>query len=414
MAKYEDTYSPSERFGDLEFTWDVDFAPLLSNTPEASQPSEYVKVRSPLTGTGEGTNLPEGVSAEDAYRAWNLGMKEYSTMGHHIGGGLPDFHHSKFLIDSSGPPLAYYYEDTTIGERLKGHVLRNEKNKIIEAAKKAGVDPNLLWGLWKNQEVKSDVSYLMPGAFGEKETLEEVVIGDDGKEIEIVSYDEGSPTGTKHIIEHEAFHGVVDRAGDEMALRGIDTPWIQTVLRGKPAAGIGGHKPLIGMDVEEITTRLFMVKYPDYSETFYTGFSEGNPTSSAAKKFKRTGSPTDYRPSQYDNKRLQMKGIYTDLLNMTDKEVDEMFVGGPNWIRMVKEFVYPFWTIEDLQNSMEGVEPESNEHYDNLEKISLDRWDALKKEISSMKGLSLQNRYRQIFKKEIKKYYSEYFGDSDG
>ena len=76
MAKYEDTYSPSERFGDLEFTWDVDFAPLLSNTPEASQPSEYVKVSSPLTGTGEGTNLPEGVSAEDAYSAWNRGMKE--------------------------------------------------------------------------------------------------------------------------------------------------------------------------------------------------------------------------------------------------------------------------------------------------------------------------------------------------
>ena len=150
MAKYEDTYSPSERFGDLEFTWDVDFPPLLANTPEASEPSEYVKVRSPLTGTGEGTNLPEGVSAEDAYRAWNLGMKEYSTMGHHIGGGLPDFHHSKFLIDPSGPPLAYYHEDTTMGERLKGHVLRNEKIKIIEAAKKAGVDPNLLWSLWKN------------------------------------------------------------------------------------------------------------------------------------------------------------------------------------------------------------------------------------------------------------------------
>ena len=70
MAKYEDTFTPSERFGDLEFTWDVDFPRLLSNSPEAEQPSEFLKLRSPLTGTGARTNIPEGLSEEDVYQAW--------------------------------------------------------------------------------------------------------------------------------------------------------------------------------------------------------------------------------------------------------------------------------------------------------------------------------------------------------
>ena len=413
MAKYEDTFTPSERFGDLEFTWDVDFPRLLSNSPEAVQPSEFLKLRSPLTGTGARTNIPEGFSEEDAYEAWNLGMGEHPTMGRHVSGGVTDYSHNP-----TGYPLEYFYDDSTIKEHYASFgekTLRVEKNKIRAAAKKAGVDFNLLWSLWKDQESKSDVSYLMAGALGKKEILEEVVIGEDGKEFEIVSYEEGSPTSTKHITKHETFHGFSDRVGDELAIRGVNIPWINTVLRNKPGVGLGGKSPIIrSMDVQEITTRLFMVKHPDYSETFYTGFSEGKPTFGKKPEFKQTGSPVDYKPSQYDKKWLQMKGIYKELLNISDEDVDDMFVGRPDWIRMVKEFVYPFWVIDDMETAMEGIEPESSEYYDKLEELSSSRLTELRRDLSSMKGLNLQDKYRQVFKKEIKEYYPVYFGKSDG
>jgi hypothetical protein len=413
MAKYEDTFTPSERFGDLEFTWDVDFPRLLSNSPEAEQPSEFLKLRSPLTGTGARTNIPEGFSEEDAYEAWNLGMGEHPTMGRHVSGGVTDYHHNP-----TGYPLEYFHTDSTIEESYARHgekTLRVEKNKIRAAAKKAGVDFNLLWSLWRDQERKSDVSYLMAGALGKKEILEEVVIGDDGKEFEIVSYEEGSPTSTKHITKHETFHGFSDRVGDELAIRGVKIPWIDTVLRNKPGVGFGGKSPIIeSMDVKEITTRLFMVKHSDYSETFYTGFSEGKPTFGKKPEFKQTGSPVDHKPSQYDKKRLQMKGIYKELLNISDEDVDDMFFGRPNWIRMVKEFVYPFWVIDDMETAMEGIEPESSEYYDKLEELSSSRLTELRRDLSSMKGLNLQDKYRQVFKKEIKEYYPVYFGNSDG
>lgn len=418
MAKYTDTYSPSERFGDLEYTWDVDFPRLLSNTPEASQPSEYLKVRHPL-GTGSTlTEPPEGYTEQEVYDTWNQGMKEFGTLGRHISGGVTDYYHNP-----TGYPLEYFNEDSTTEEHYKSlgpKTLRAEKGKVREAAKKAGVDFNLLWKLWKGQEIKSDTSYLMAGALGEKEILEEVVIGEDGKEFETVSYEEGTPSSTKHVAKHEAFHGFSDRVGDELILRGINIPWIDTVLRNKPGAGIGGKDPILeSMDVQEITTRLFMVKHPDYSESFYTGFSKGKPTSSKKSEFKQTGSPIEdwnhaNKSGQYDKKRFELKGIYNELLNITDEEVDDLFVGRPNWIRMVKEFVYPFWVLQDMEEGMEGVEPESSEYYDKLGELSSSRLTELKKDLSSMKGLNMQDKYRHVFKKEIKKYYPEYFGGSDG
>ena len=126
MAKYEDTFTPSERFGDLEFTWDVDFPRLLSNSPEAEQPSEFLKLRSPLTGTGERTNIPEGLSEEDVYQAWNLGMGEYKTLGHHISGGVTDYSHNP-----TGYPLEYFYDDSTIEEHQEDFSPRRYGKKRI-------------------------------------------------------------------------------------------------------------------------------------------------------------------------------------------------------------------------------------------------------------------------------------------
>jgi len=378
MAKYTDTYSPSERFGDLEYTWDVDFPRLLSNTPEASQPSEYLKVRHPL-GTGSTlTEPPEGYTEQESYDAWNKSMPYHPHMAEHIIGDLPSVE-----VDQQGIGVPKNFDMTVeeYGDYTKSGL--SERHAISKAAKQAGVPFDLVWDLWKEQERKTGVSYLHPKALN----------------------------SSKIIAKHETFHGVADRAGDELAKRKVDNPWINHTLRGAKTHPkvmdliLNISRESLDLDAGELTTRLFTMKQPDYSEA---GVDHRDNLKKVYQPFMELFNQELKKPRR---EMIKKDGEWVEEV-VTDIDI---ITEGKMWEELVKALVYPFWTIDDLNEAAVGTNPESAKFYDKLQSLTSDRLSEMSKRYKKMPSAeSREEKFKTIFKEELEKYYPEYFGEPDG